>query len=234
MREERERKPSVAEAVRKTIDDHPSILDCVKMDIVNYTALANLIQDEVASQVGGKRVSMEAIKMGIVRYGEEVRKFKALRETEVRDVLARSVLELKNDVALVTVKQQPLLGRLQEMISRAGEGRFFQLTQGTETFTLTVDRKILPEVLKAIEQEYVVRVIEDQSAITLISPAEIIITPGVIAYITELLSRSGINLTQIISCHTDTVLIIGRGDALKAYETLEKKILSLRGRTVAH
>jgi aspartokinase len=224
-----EHRPSVAEAVRRTVDDHPSILDCVKMDIVNYTALANLIQEEVASQAGGKRVSIEAIKMGLVRYGEEVRKSMALRESEVRNVLAKSVLELKNDVVLITMKQQPLLGRFHEIFSKVGRGRFFQLTQGTETFTLTVDRKILSEVLGTIEQEYILRVMEDQSAITLISPAEIITTPGVVAYITEMLSRIGINLTQIISCHTDTILIVKREDALRAYEIIEKKILSLRG-----
>jgi len=230
MTEEEEQRPSVAEAVRRTIDNHPSILDCVKMDIVNYTALANLIQDDIALQVGGKRVSLEAVKMGIVRYGEEVRKSKALREMDVRAVLAKSVLELKNDVALVTVKQQPFLGRFQDILSRVGGGRLFQLTQGTDTFTLTVDRKILSDVLNVIEREYVVKVVDDQSAITLISPVEIITTPGVIAYITELLSRSGINLTQITSCHTDTVLIINREDALRAYGILEKKILSLRGK----
>jgi len=70
--------------------------------------------------------------------------------------------------------------------------------------------------------------IEDQSAIVIISPKQIIDVPGVIAYITDLLSSNGVNITQIISCYTDTLLIVDREDALKAYQILENKILSLR------
>ena len=74
----------------------------------------------------------------------------------------------------------------------------------------------------------VVLEIEDQSAIVIISPKQIIDVPGVIAYITDLLSSNGVNITQIISCYTDTLLIVDREDALKAYQILENKILSLR------
>ncbi|RLE99359.1 MAG: hypothetical protein DRJ63_05670 [Thermoprotei archaeon] len=42
------------------------------------------------------------------------------------------------------------------------------------------------------------------------------------------LAHHGVNITQFISCHTDTILIINRREALKAYTVLEKLILSAR------
>jgi hypothetical protein len=228
MREKREERQPVAEIVRKIIDGLPCVIDSMKMDIVNYSALAAAIEDEVIEQSHGRKVNIEAVKMGIVRYAEEIRRQSTVLENEVRDVLAKSVLELKNDVVLLTVRQQPIMSRFDEFAQNIKEGRFFQLTQGTETFTLTVDRKLLDDVITILDKGDIVRTIDAQSAITLISPEKIITTPGVVSYIADLLFRVGVNITQIISCHTDTILVVGRESALKAYGEIEKRILSLR------
>ncbi|MDC8438245.1 MAG: ACT domain-containing protein, partial [Candidatus Nitrosotenuis sp.] len=45
---------SVPEAVREIITKNRSIYDCMKMDVINYTALAVKIQPDVEKQIGGQ------------------------------------------------------------------------------------------------------------------------------------------------------------------------------------
>jgi hypothetical protein len=66
--------------------------------------------------------------------------------------------------------------------------------------------------------------LETQSAITLISPRQIITTPGVINYISSLMYRAGVNLTQIVSCYTDTIMIVDKKDSINAMKALQESI----------
>ena len=75
--------------------------------------------------------------------------------------------------------------------------------------------------------------IKGQSAVVIVSPREIITTPGFVAYITSLLARHQINITQIESCHTDTVLILDQENALRAFQILEEA-LTLAKKALEH
>ncbi|WP_042701186.1 ACT domain-containing protein, partial [Thermococcus sp. PK] len=76
--------------------------------------------------------------------------------------------------------------------------------------------------------EEIVELIEEQTAIILISPEEIIETPGIMAVMTSTLSSNGVNITQVISCHKDTIFVLDRKNAPKAYQILEDIILKMR------
>ncbi len=223
-------KISVAEAARRVINVHPFIYDCLKFGLVNFSSLSEFLKKEIEAISGRRNISSESIKMALIRYSEELRQtFKSL-EQQVEEVVSNSVLELKNDLSVFTVEEKALIRRISEVYSRIEKYRFFQLTQGTDTFTLIIDEKNKDFVKKLFKEEEIKVLIEDQSAILLSSPETIINTPGVIAFITEVLANNNINITQIISCHTDTIFIVDRKDALKGYELLEKLILGLRER----
>ena len=224
-------KLSIAEATRKIISSHPSVLDCIMLDIVNYSALSRRIWREVAELTGNASISIDAIKIALMRFSERLKEEDKYLENKVAKILAKSTLELKDDVAVITVKQHVLFDKIPE-IMRLSSLRFFQLTQGTETITLVVDQRRLPKISKLINEDNILMTIPGQSAIVLISPEEIINVPGVVAYITTILARNNVNITQIISCYTDTIFIISREQAVTAYNVLENLILQLRRRFV--
>lgn len=64
---------SVPDAVREIITRNRSIYDCIKMDLINYTALAATIQKEVEAQVGGP-VNLNTIVVAIKRYADSFEK----------------------------------------------------------------------------------------------------------------------------------------------------------------
>ncbi len=224
----RKGKISIAEATRRIIDTHPFIADCLKMGIVNYTALAEHLKREISEALGLKKINLDSIKMAIVRYSEELRNSLIFLEKKVVSVIAESVLELKNDLTVLTVDQTAFLRNLSKIYANLEKYRFFQLTQGIDTFTLIVDVKSIRNLKKLFNSTEIRVLLGNQSAILLSSPETIIETPGVISFITEVLANNNVNITQIISCHTDTIFILNREDALKAYSLIEKLIIDLR------
>ncbi len=218
---------SISEAVRRVVLTHPSVLDCMRMRVINYSSLAKLIRDEVVKVGGFKDVSINAIKIGLIRFSDKLGN-KSTLESHVIKLIARSTIELQTDLKVLTLRKEIPASKLSELIAKLSHARFFQLTQGTRTFTLAISKEAEKEVIDIVGREVIEDAIDDQSAIILVSPREIINVPGVIAYITSLLSWNGVNITQIISCNVDTILILSRRDVLKAYNIIEDLILRSR------
>jgi len=226
LKEPRE-KTSISKVVRDILLSHPSILDCIKLDIVNYTALARKLEPMV-SKAMGRKVNVDAIKMALIRFSDEVKNTRDVLEERVRRVLAGSVITFQTDLTVITLKREVVVRVLSDLIKMVKSTRFFQLTQGLQTYTIIVASELEKKVLDLLGMENVEDILRDHSAIILISPLEIVRTPGIISYITSMLAFRGINITQIISCHKDTILVIDRRDALKAYQILEEIILNMR------
>lgn len=220
------RRESIAEIVRRVITSHPSVIDCLCLGIVNFSALSRSILEEVRRAGGLEKTDENAVKMAIIRFSETLRRRRSSNEGMVRYILANSSMRLEMDVTVVTAEREAVLKNMGEIMGKAANARFFQLTQGTRTFTLAIAREISSDVVNLLGR--VAYRMDDQAAIILVSPKEIIDTPGVVSYITSILAWSGINISQIISCHTDTILIVSRDDAIKAYNVLEEIILRLR------
>ncbi|TFG05276.1 MAG: ACT domain-containing protein [Promethearchaeota archaeon] len=219
---------SIAEATRRVIQIHPSILDGIRQGVINYSALAELIRDRVLRLANRKSVQIDAIKMALMRYAEELKESRRLLETSISKVIAQSKLELKNDVAVLTVHQHALINKFDALTKFMEGARFFQLLQGTQTFTIVAQQTLLPSLIEFIGEKYIVASNKDQSALILISPPEIIDTPGIVAYVSDLFASHEINITQFMSCHLDTIFIISRDDSRNAYGLLEDKIMLFR------
>ncbi len=219
---------SIAEATRRVIQIHPSLIDGIKQGVINFSALAELIRDRVLRLANRKSVQIEAIKMALMRYAEELKESRKLIEENISAILAKSVLEMKNDVTVFTVHQFALLNKLDKLTKYMEGSRFFQLIQGTKTFTIAAHQNLLPSLIELIEEKNILATNKDQSALILISPPEIIEVPGLVAYVTDLFATHNINITQFMSCHLDTIFIIKREDSVNAYKILEERIMLFR------
>jgi len=221
-----EEKVSVAKIVKEIILSRPAIKECLILDVINYSALARVILKELEKE--NIKTSTGAVKMALIRIGEDLKKERALFEKKIKNVVAKTVIELQSDLTVITAERRAVLNNLEQLFKVMENARFFQLTQGVETFTLVLSSEEKEKVLEIIQPKAIVDLIEEQTAIVLISPEEIIETPGIIAIMTSTLSSSGVNITQVISCHKDTIFVLNRRDAPKAYQILEDMILKMR------
>ncbi len=211
---------SVAEAVRRILESEPCFRECLARRVANYSAMARHIRPWVETLVGSE-VSEHAVKMALVRYepGEE----RATPRRRILEVIAKSSVELRSGISVVTAYSKALPRILEAARRLAGESRLFLLLSALTTFTVILDEEHAEGLLRELG-DYVISVYRRQAAVILVSPPEIISTPGVIAYITGLLAREGINLTQIESIHTDTILVVREDQAMKTLDVLHRAI----------
>ena len=73
---------SVPEVVREIIIRNRSIYDCMKMDLVNYTALAVKIQPEI-ERVLGNSVNINTVVVAIKRFSDSLQIKEDIREESV-------------------------------------------------------------------------------------------------------------------------------------------------------
>ncbi len=216
---------SISKLVRKVVFTRPAVRDCLTLGVINYSALSRLIQKDLSNM--GINASIGAIKMALIRFSSEMRRGSGTEE-RIRRIVAESVLELQTDLAVLTVRRSIVEQKINSLISLMERARFFQMTQGLDTFSIITARELLPRIQSIFPRKFIVNTLDDQTAIVMVSSEEVIATPGVLELVLYTLSSNGINVTQVISCYKDTVLILNREDASTAYRLLEDLILTTR------
>ncbi len=186
------------------------------LGVANYTAAARL-----AAKISGSTTA--AAKMSILRWRDASPKPCIGFSCEpLLRLLASTRVELREGIVVITVSKSSF-SRLEPLLKKLMlEARLFHVAQGISSVTLIIDEEHSRDIRRAAGE--VVEEIMDQSAIILVSPREILETPGFVAYISALLAINSINITQVVSCHTDTILILSSKVAGKAYELLGRAV----------
>jgi len=207
------------------------MIDALKQNVINYKALAENIYDDVKvllQKKDSEPISLDSIQTALIRYADDLKKEKDLLEEKISKILAKTVLELKNDLVVFTISEEALLRCREDVFNLVKNARFFHLIQGNNTFTIIADQSLEGRMLALFTAKSVIQSIKNQSGIILISPEEIVEVPGVVSYLHGLLAYKNINVTQSISCYKDTILIVNRAEALDAYALIENQILLFR------
>ncbi|MBN2566568.1 hypothetical protein JXB02_00610 [Candidatus Woesearchaeota archaeon] len=200
---------SITKVTEGYIRSHPSVRDCVKRGIINYSALAREIRKEEGL---GPRVSEASILVAARRHREREREALLPLERRIRQVVRQSEMMIRNRMAFVVLDRDVHasgLARTEERIKRE-KGLFFSI-EGTGTITVVLLERDLP----AIRKQCRAGIVKEQaglSLITLSSPELIEETPGVIAYLTDLFFQNDVNISQMMSCWRDTLFLIATED----------------------
>lgn len=209
---------SVAHIIRERVLNDPCLSDCLARGVVNLSQLARTLAREIEEE-GNVRVSVPAAKMALYRLAQRMREDSLAK---VRYVLSKSAIIVHDSVAIITIPGSLMSKALAIASTLAEKSRFIQVTQGFRTATIVISSEDKDYMLARLGDP--LEVIDNQTAIVIVSPREIIETPGVIAFLTGYLARNGVNITQIISCYMDTIIVLNSSDALKAYNLIHKLI----------
>jgi len=209
---------TIARQVRDYIVGHPSIYDALKMDIVNYSALARMI----CKHLGIRRD--EAVLAACRRY--PVEKLRGYSEDSIRRMLEKSRVQTRTKVATITVVQgvdvlQRLGDVVEELLDENKVCRLLQVSQGT---VIIVDDDSVSRVTKKLRPEHIISVARGLVEIAVTSPETIEKTPGLLAFLSGALASRGINIVEEMSCYTDTIFILDRKDMTRAVEVLAQNL----------
>jgi len=190
---------TIAKKVRKHLRNKPYILEALEKGIVNLSELSRQIQEDLNIE------NTSAVKAALRRFAEELQKNKQKREEKVLEVLRKSVLVVYDRKSVIITSK--------EINDKNG-----MKVDLPDKFVYLLDKKDLPERVNALVKH------DNCTMIVMHSPKELESTPGVIAFLTTLLSEQNVNVIEFISCWTETIIVVEKQDSFKTYETLSNVV----------
>lgn len=213
---------SVPEVVREIITRNRSVYDCMKMDLINYTALAVKIQPEI-EKILGNSVNLNTVVVAIKRYADS---FEIKEEVKEEPVLKNARLALTDGIMDIkfSVKDS------NEMDPMAILDKFSKVTSNYEFFRVSDSFRFLAEDMDDIRQIFNNVSNRDEMFSTGLAKIRISIPSSqnqsdVVSYVAEVLHANGIELVNAFFSQENIVIILNERDASRAYDILHSDIM---------
>ncbi len=214
---------SVPEVVREIITRNRSIFDCMKMDLINYTALAVKIQSDV-ERVLGNSVNLNTIVVAIKRFADS---FDLKDEVEEQSVLKNARLALTDGIVDIkfSIKDSQGVDPLTIL------AKFSKITSDYDFFRSSDSFRFLTEDLDDIRQIFNNLPNRENIFSTGLAKIRISIPPNqnqsdVVSYVAEVLHNNGVELVNAFFSQDNIIIILKEKDASRAYDILHSDIIS--------
>ena len=210
-------KRSAAQVTRHYVEDRPVLKRMLLKGLINHSALARVIMDE--EQLTNEEAVTAALRRHVSEVGAEV----VGPDEAIKTLLSESRLNMKNRIAIITVKGDlQVLARLENaMKGFMGQKDLMQFILGTEALTIITEEVDVDHIVTAIGKEYLIKTRHGLAEVAVVCPAKIEQTPGVVTHLSSLLSQNGVNVVEMASCYTDVIFIVEEKDMMKAYDVLD-------------
>lgn len=216
---------SVPEVVREMITRNRSIYDCMKMDLINFTALAVKIQPEVEKVLGGP-VNLNTIVVAIKRYADS---FETKEEVREESVLKNARLALTDGIVDIKFSAKDSTKIDPTTILE----QFSKITNNYEFFRISDSFRFLTEDLDEIRQIFEHHPNRENLFSAGLAKIKITIPPNqnrsdVVSYVAEVLHSEGIEILNAYFSQDSIVVVLNEVDAAKAYDVLRSEITKAR------
>ncbi len=213
---------SIPEVVREIITRNRSVYDCMKMDLINYTALAVKIQPEI-ERVLGNSVNLNTVVVAIKRFADSL---EIKEEVNEESVLKNARLALTDGIMDIkfSIKDSNELDPMTIL------DKFSKVTSNYEFFRVSDSFRFLAEDMDSIRQIFNNFTNRENMFSTGLAKIKISIPTSrnqsdVVSYVAEVLHVNGIELVNAFFSQDNIVIILNERDASRAYEILHSDIL---------
>jgi len=213
---------SVPEVVREIITRNRSISDCMKMDLINYTALAVKIQPEI-ERILGNSVNINTVVVAIKRYSDS---FEIKEEVKEESVLKNARLALTDGIMDIkfSIKDS------NEIDPMAILDKFSKVTNNYEFFRVSDSFRFLAEDMEDIRQIF--SNVSNREGMFNTGLAKIRISiptsqnqSDVVSYVAEVLHTNGIKLVNAFFSQDSIVIVLNEKNSSRAYDILHSDIM---------
>lgn len=217
-----ETRPSISEAVSTIMMENHLLYEALKLRIVNYHALAELVKKDV-EEMTGRKVSVPSVVVAIKRFSDGLEG----NGTEVAKILKDAKLSLVGRAADLTIEGRGvptmrILGDLLKLSPKfVGAPNILQLPSSVKVLADQEDADIIKEELS---DRYTVTVTGEAAKIVVRISQKAERVPGIAAFIAELLYRNGISMLDMFYGYEDLLLVVEERLGPKAYQVLASKI----------
>ena len=209
----------VPEVVREIITRNRSIYECMKMDIINYTALAVKIQSDVEKTLGNS-VNLNTIVVAIKRYADS---FDVSEKISEEPVLKNARLSLTDGIMGIQWNMVDAGDEMAKMLNK-----FHKEFSDSEFFRLGDSFRILTEDSDRVRQMFQSLPKENEYNAGL-AKIKISVPPNhnrsdIMSFVTEILHYNGIDMADALFTQDGLVIVLKEEDAPRAYEKLRAQI----------
>ncbi len=211
---------SVPDAVREIITRNRSVYDCIKMDLINYTALAVKIQKEVEAQVGSP-VNLNTIVVAIKRYADS---FEKKEDVQNEPFLKNARLSLTDGIVDIKFSSDDF--GMEDAVALMD--RFTQIDPDYDFFRFTDSFRFLTEDISDVRK--LLETLPTHKNFLQTGLAKITIQidsedgSDVVSHVSEVLHSNGIELVNAFFGQDNIVIVLHEKDAARAYEILRGEI----------
>ena len=210
---------SVPDVVREIITRNRSIYECMKMDVINYTALAVKIQPDVEKQLGTP-ANLNTIVVAIKRYADS---FDEKEDISDEPILKNARLSLTDRIMglewnMVDFVEQDVSRMFAEAQKAFSDSEFFRF--GDSFRILTEDSDSARHLFQSFPKENDYRPGLAKIKIQIAGQNR----SDVLSYVTQILHYNGIEIVDALLSQDGVVLIFKEEDAPRAYEKLRTEI----------
>ena len=221
------RTANITKIVEVLLDDWPFLHDLFRIDAANYSGVARTIADKVEKEAGNP-VKLNAIIAAIQRYAQKIKG--KLLSNQIFDLIAKFRLTLKNDMISVTLKRVEksynlILESYKKINWESGERILIFQSEGEISCLLD---KVNADYLLLNGKSDLENVEENLSILVVKTPPEMVEVPGVLYYLTGLISRAGITLIDFVTTYREIIFVVHDKDASKTFEILDSSIKNSR------
>jgi len=213
---------SVPEVVREIITRNRSIYDCMKMDLINYTALAVKIQPEI-ERILGNSVNLNTVVVAIKRYSDS---FEIKEEVKEESVLKNARLALTDGIMDIkfSIKDSNEIDPMEIL------DKFSKITNNFEFFRVSDSFRFLAEDMEDIRQIFSNISNKEDMFSTGLAKIRISIPTSqnqsdVVSYVAEVLHANGIELVNAFFSQDSIVIILNEKNSSRAYDILHSDIM---------
>ena len=213
---------SIPEVVREIITRNRSIYDCMKMDLINYTALAVKIQPEI-ERILGNSVNLNTVVVAIKRFADS---FEIKDQVKEESVLKNARLSLTDGIMDIrfSIKDS------NEMDPMTILDKFSKITSNYEFFRVSDSFRFLTEDMEDIRQIFSGISERDDLFSTGLAKIRISIPASqnqsdVVSYVAEVLHANGIELVNAFFSQDNIIIILNEKDSSRAYDILHSDIM---------
>lgn len=218
-------KMSVPEAVRTIVTGNQHIYNCLRMGLINYTALANKIKPEVEVLVG-LEVNLNTVVVAIKRFADSVEKAESedSRAEGFRDAkisLTGGIVDV--DLEMMDRFDKEVSELLQRLFDYDPSFRLFQSENSIRIFA--DDLKEIRDLFSYVSKKFDVDLRKGFAKISVKMPIEPDMKLSLISLISDVLYRNGIRLHDAFFGHDEILLVVDEEVAAKAYEILRSLLV---------
>ena len=207
---------NITKQTENYIMQHPSIKDCLKKELINYSSLSRLIASELSLD---RKKNFDAILIACRRFKGKLKKEQTF-EKKILGVLKESKIEIKNKIIAIVIEKDVFYGNLINLEREIRKKKeVFRIIEGISAITI-ITTEDFTELIGKFFKNKIILENKNLAEITIKSPKEIETTAGAYSYLCSLLGENGINIVETLSCWTDTIFLVKETDVGKVMSLL--------------